>query len=67
MIKIFWFIPACAILALIFAYIFFKGMMKNSEGNDTMKKIAKYVKEGAMAYLTRQYKVVGLIFLCLFI
>ena len=67
MIKIFWFIPACAILALIFAYIFFKGMMKNSEGNDTMKKIAKYVKEGAMAYLTRQYKVVGLIFLCLLI
>jgi len=67
MIKIFWFIPACAILALIFAYIFFKGMMKNSEGNDTMKRIAKYVKEGAMAYLTRQYKVVGLIFLCLLI
>ena len=67
MIKIFWFIPACAILALIFAYIFFKGMMKNSEGNDTMKKIAQYVKEGAMAYLTRQYKVVGLIFLCLLI
>ena len=67
MIKIFWFIPACAILALIFAYIFYKGMMKNSEGNDTMKKIAQYVKEGAMAYLTRQYKVVGLIFLCLLI
>ncbi len=67
MIKIFWFIPASAILALAFAYIFFKGMMKNSEGTDTMKKIAKYVREGAMAYLSRQYKVVGLIFLCLLV
>jgi K(+)-stimulated pyrophosphate-energized sodium pump len=67
MIKIFWFIPAGAILALVFAYLFFKRMMKSPEGNDTMKKIAKYVREGAMAYLSRQYKVVGLIFLCLLI
>jgi K(+)-stimulated pyrophosphate-energized sodium pump len=67
MIKIFWFIPAAAIVALVFAYIFFKSMMKNSEGTDTMKKIAKYVREGAMAYLSRQYKVVGLIFICLVI
>jgi K(+)-stimulated pyrophosphate-energized sodium pump len=34
-------------------------MMKNSEGNDRMKEIAQYVREGAMAYLRRQYRVVG--------
>ncbi len=67
MISIYWFIPAGAILALIFAYIFFKGMMKNPEGTDRMKEIAQYVREGAMAYLSRQYKVVGLIFICLVI
>jgi K(+)-stimulated pyrophosphate-energized sodium pump len=65
MINIYWFIPAGAIMALVFAYIFFKGMMKNPEGTDRMKEIAQYVREGAMAYISRQYKVVGLIFICL--
>ena len=63
--SIFWIIPISAVLALVFAYIFFKTMMKNSEGNDRMKEIAKYVKEGAMAYLRRQYKVVGIVFIVL--
>jgi len=37
-------------------------MMKNSEGTDKMKEIAQYVREGAMAYLKRQYKVVTIVF-----
>ena len=65
---IFWFIPLASILALVFAFIFFKQMMKESEGTDLMKQIAKYVREGAMAYLMQQYKVVTVVFvvLCLF-
>ncbi|MDR2836782.1 MAG: sodium-translocating pyrophosphatase [Bacteroidales bacterium] len=62
---IFWFIPFAAILALVFAFIFFKQMMKESEGTDTMKTIAKYVREGAMAYLKQQYKIVLIVFLVL--
>ncbi len=65
--SLFWIIPVSAVLALIFAYIFFKTMMKNSEGSDRMKEIAQYVREGAMAYLRRQYKVVGLVFIVLVI
>lgn len=61
----FWIIPLSSLLALGFAWYFFKTMMKNSEGNDRMKEIAQYVREGAMAYLTRQYKVVGMVFLVL--
>ena len=34
-----------------------------AEGTDRMKEIAQYVREGAMAYLKRQYKVVGIVFL----
>ena len=62
-LPIFWLIPASAILALIFAYYFFKQMMKASEGTDTMKKIALHVRNGANAYLKQQYKVVGIVFL----
>ncbi len=65
--SIFWFVPAAAISALVFAWIFFKGMMKNSEGTDRMKEIAQYVREGAMAYLNSQYKVVGKVFFILVI
>jgi K(+)-stimulated pyrophosphate-energized sodium pump len=63
--SIFWIIPISAVLALIFAYIFFKTMMKNPEGSDRMKEIAQYVREGAMAYIRRQYKVVSLVFVVL--
>jgi K(+)-stimulated pyrophosphate-energized sodium pump len=56
---------AGSLLALVFAYFFFKNMMKNPEGTDRMKEIAQYVREGAMAYLNRQYKVVGLVFIVL--
>ncbi|MCA1757128.1 MAG: sodium-translocating pyrophosphatase [Bacteroidales bacterium] len=65
--SLFWIVPVAAVTALLFAWIFFKGMMKNSEGTDRMKEIAQYVRDGAMAYITRQYKVVGLVFLFLVI
>ena len=67
MSNIFFLVPIASILALVFAWFFFKSMMKNSEGTDRMKEIAQYVREGAMAYLKRQYKVVGIVFVILFI
>ncbi len=63
----FWIIPTSAVLALVFAWFFFKNMMKNSEGNDKMKEIAMYVRDGAMAYLKRQYRVVTIVFLILMV
>ena len=63
--DLFWIVPVGAIIALLFARIFFKGMMKESEGTDTMKRIAGHVRKGAMAYLRQQYRVVALVFLVL--
>jgi K(+)-stimulated pyrophosphate-energized sodium pump len=40
-------------------------MMKESEGTVTMKQIAQFVREGAMAYLKQQYKVVTIVFVVL--
>ncbi|MBN1819893.1 MAG: sodium-translocating pyrophosphatase [Prolixibacteraceae bacterium] len=67
MSNIFLIVPLASILALVFAWVFFKSLMKNSEGTDRMKEIAQYVREGAMAYLKRQYKVVIIVFIVLVI
>ena len=56
---------AASVLALTFAFIFFKQMMKEEEGTDLMKKIAAHVRKGAMAYLKQQYKVVIIVFVIL--
>ena len=65
MMNIFYLVPVASIVALGFAYYFFKQMMKESEGTDTMKKIALYVRQGAMAYLKQQYKIVTIVFVVL--
>ncbi|MBO6025575.1 MAG: sodium-translocating pyrophosphatase [Bacteroidales bacterium] len=56
---------AASVLALTFAFIFYKQMMKQDEGTDLMKKIAAHVRKGAMAYLKQQYKVVIIVFIVL--
>ena len=62
---IFWIVPFAALLALCLAIYFYQQMMKESEGTDSMKKIASHVRKGAMSYLKQQYKVVGIVFICL--
>jgi K(+)-stimulated pyrophosphate-energized sodium pump len=63
--PIFWVIPISSVIALLFAYYFYRDMMSYSEGTDLMKKIAQHVRVGAMAYLKQQYKVVLLVFVFL--
>ena len=41
--------------------------MKKEEGTSRMKEIAQYVREGAFAYLSQQYKTVSIVFFVLFI
>jgi len=65
--TIFWIVPVASIIALLFAWYFYKQMLKESEGTELMAKIASHVREGAMSYLKQQYKVVALVFLVLVI
>ena len=65
--ALFWLVPISSVLALLFAWYFYKQLMKTDEGTPQMKKIALYVRRGAMSYLRQQYKVVGLVFLVLVI
>ena len=63
--NVFWLVPVASIVALSMAWYFFKSMMKSDEGTPRMKEIAKYVRDGAMAYLKQQYKVVTYVFIVL--
>ena len=61
------FAPAGALAGIIGAWVCYSLMMKADEGDEQMKKIAGHVRAGARAYLTRQYKVVGVVFAILFL
>ncbi len=56
-----------ALVALIYAVITAKRVLSFSEGTDKMKKIASAIRAGANAYLKRQYKVVIIFFVCMFV
>ena len=56
-----------AVLALLFAVIQRKKVMSYSEGNATMQKIAKSIREGANAYLKHQYTTVAKVFAVVFV
>ncbi|MBQ8734477.1 MAG: sodium-translocating pyrophosphatase, partial [Bacteroidaceae bacterium] len=62
---LFWFVPVASLLALAFAAYFYKQMKAESEGTERMAYIAKAVRQGAMAYLKQQYRVVIVVFICL--
>ncbi len=61
--SIFAIVPITSLLALTFAYFFFRQMMKSSEGTEKMQRIAAHVRKGASAYLRQQYKVVIIVFI----
>ncbi len=53
--------------ALYFARHFYKEMLAADPGNEKMQEIAGHVRRGAMAYLWRQYRVVGIVFAVMFV
>jgi K(+)-stimulated pyrophosphate-energized sodium pump len=61
-----WFGFVASLIALGFAFYLYRQLMTLSEGTERMQEIAQSVREGAMAYLRRQYKVVIMVFAVLF-
>ncbi len=60
--PLYWLAPVGGILALIMARAFTATVMKRSEGDAEMVRIAQAVREGAIAYLRRQYRIVAIVF-----
>ncbi len=65
--NLFWVGLVGAVIALIFAFAQSKKVLSFSEGNDTMKKIAASIREGANAYLRHQYSTVAKVFAVVFV
>lgn len=63
--PLFWLAPIAGIIALLMARVFAASVMKRSEGDPEMIRIAQAVREGAIAYLKRQYRVVAIVFVAL--
>ena len=63
--SIFWIVPAASVVALSFAWAFYRLMKREDEGTPRMREIAGHVRRGAMAYLRQQYKVVAIVFVVL--
>jgi H(+)-translocating pyrophosphatase len=59
---VWWVAPICSIVALGFAWLFYHEVAASDPGDARMQEIAGYVSTGAIAYLKRQYKVVGIFF-----
>ena len=59
-----WVIFGISLVALVFAYYLVREVLSASEGTEKMKEIARAIQEGAKAYLSRQFRTLG-IFLAL--
>ncbi len=55
------------VIALGIAAFFYYRVKALNDGNETMKRIAGYIREGAMAFLNRQYKVLAVYALAVFV
>lgn len=61
----YWLAPIGGVLGLLMAFVFYRGFMAQSEGDENMVRIAEAVRQGAYAYLKRQYKVITIVFVIL--
>jgi K(+)-stimulated pyrophosphate-energized sodium pump len=61
--EFFWlfFAVATAITAIVVGFSLMRGVLAADQGTDKMKEIAGAIQEGALAYLQRQFKTIGII------
>ncbi|MFQ5424829.1 MAG: sodium-translocating pyrophosphatase [Phycisphaerae bacterium] len=61
--TLWWIAPIGSLIAVIFAVIFYYKMKAADEGDEDMIRVSSYVRDGAMAYLKQQYKIVAIFFI----
>ena len=58
--NILFIIPSIGLIALVFVYIKSKWVESKEIGSDKMKRIAKNISDGAMAFLKAEYKILSI-------
>jgi len=53
-------VPGAGVLALLYAFISSSWISRQDSGTDEMRTIGGYIREGAMAFLAREYKILGI-------
>jgi K(+)-stimulated pyrophosphate-energized sodium pump len=66
MINLIYLVPVCSVGAIVLALFLALRILKEDEGTEMMKEIARAVREGAAAYLQRQYRISSIFFLGVF-
>ena len=67
MTEILWVIVACGALAIVYAAYTIRAVMNADAGTARMQEIAAAIREGASAYLNRQYRTIGIVGVVIFI
>ena len=63
--NIVWIAPLGVLCGAIAAALFYRDMLRQDPGDERMRRIGDHVHSGAMAYLGRQYRVMGVVFVCI--
>ena len=55
------FAAAVAVIALLLGVVLMRGVLRQEQGTEKMQEIAGAIQEGALAYLRRQFRTIGII------
>jgi K(+)-stimulated pyrophosphate-energized sodium pump len=67
MTLLLWAIVVCGLLSIVYGVVTTQGLMRADAGSARMQEISAAVREGASAYLRRQYTTIGIVGVVIFI
>ena len=59
--------PALGIIGLVVAFLIYRSVASRPDGTDRMREIAGYIHEGAMAFLKREYQILSIFVIVVFL
>ena len=67
MSNVAYYVIGCGVLALLYGFVMIQSILNIGTGTKKMQEMAEAIQEGASAYLNRQYKVIGIVGIAIFV